>query len=195
MNKLLLLLFFSLNLLATNSIASGSISQCIQPDGTIEFTNKACAKSNVLKSKKQITMRSSTLKNTRKSQRRKAPFRQQLFVTMQNKLIKAEAQLEIEQHAQLITNKIHRQVQTDSLKNAYDMVAATYVKLSKHIKKRHWEGLSIKSQTRRTHRLFEEILITQSNITSKEEFTQVIETAWKNYQKKSLLNIIGRNDP
>ncbi len=63
------------------------------------------------------------------------------------------------------------------------MVAATYVSLSKYMKKRQWEGLQIETQTIKIHSLFEEILITQSTISTANELNQAIETAWGKHQK------------
>ncbi len=192
MNKSLLILCSALTILISQNITASAITQCIQPDGTIEFTNQGCSSQQTRQTKKQLTHISFS---SRKTHKRKHPFRQQSFVALQNKLIKAEAQLEIEQHAQAITDKIHQALKTGSLKNAYNMVAATYVKLAKHLKKKQWEALAINNQALRTRALFEEILITQSTVTDTEELTLIIDTAWKNYQEKSLVNIIGRNDP
>lgn len=94
----------------------------------------------------------------------------------------AETLQESEQHARTITEKVRSHAQKGKLKTAYDMVAATYVKLSKHLKKRHWEGRDINTQNVRIRALFEEILITQSSISSADELHQAIEIAWQKHQ-------------
>lgn len=185
MNKQLLISLLILTLLLCNSVIAATITQCTQPDGTIEFTNQGCSKSNSFNSKTSYRHNSnqSLVKKTRKkSNRKSAPFRQTAFLQLQKKLIKAETQKEIEQHAQIITEKVRSHAQKGKLKNAYDMVAATYVKLSKHIKKRQWQGLEINNQTIKIRSLFEDILITQSTISSANELNLAIESAWKKHQ-------------
>ncbi len=186
MNKQLLIsLLIILKLLFINSAIAATITQCTQPDGTIEFTNQGCSKSNSFNSKTSYKHNSnqSLVKKTRKKRNRKsAPFRQTAFIQLQKKLIKAETQKEIEQHAQIITEKVRSHAQKGKLKNAYDMIAATYVKLAKHIKKRQWEGLEINDKTIKIRSLFEEILITQSTISTADELNLAIESAWKKHQ-------------
>ncbi|MCU7801017.1 MAG: hypothetical protein KZQ70_12985 [gamma proteobacterium symbiont of Lucinoma myriamae] len=65
------------------------------------------------------------------------------------------------------------------------MVAATYVKLSKYMKKRQWEDHSIEAHIPAIRTLFEEILITQSTTSSTIEFNHAVENAWLNYQKST----------
>jgi hypothetical protein len=90
-----------------------------------------------------------------------------------------------ERHAQSITNKVQIHLQNGKLKPAYDMIAATYVKLSKDLKQKQWQGQPINKHSLKIHALFEEILISQSNISNNSELNQVIEKAWHNYQGDS----------
>lgn len=185
MNINLITLFFTSQFIFINNVAASSIIQCTQPDGTIEFTNQGCSKSNSYNSRTTYRHNStqSLIKKTKKKKNRKSyPFRQNSFVQLQNKLIKAKTQQEVDQHAQVITEKIRSHAQRGKIKNAYDMVAATYVKLSKHIKKREWEGLEINSETIKIRSLFEEILITQSTISTANGLNLAIKSAWKNRQ-------------
>ena len=177
--------FIISGMLFSNIVIASRITQCTQADGTIEFTNQGCSKSSSYNSSTSYRNNSSQslVKKTRKkSNRKSAPFRQTAFVQLQNKLIKAETQIEIEQHAQIITEKVRSHAQKGKLKNAYDMIAATYVKLSKHIKKRQWEGLQINTQTVKIRSLFEEILITQSTISTASDLNLAIENAWIKHQ-------------
>ena len=182
MNKKQVILFL---ILFINNASASNITQCVQPNCTIEFTNQGCSKSNHYNSKSTYTHNStqSLVKKTKKkSNRKSAPFRQTSFVQLQKELIKAETQKEAEQHAKVITEKVRSHAHKDKLKNAYDMVAATYVRLSKHIKKRQWEGLEINAQTLKIRSLFEEILITQSTISTANELNLAIESAWEKHQ-------------
>lgn len=185
MNKKLVSLFFTFQILLLSNVSASSITQCVQPDGTIEFTNQGCSKSNRYNSKSNYRHSSnqSLVKKTKKKRNRNsAPFRQTSFVQLQKKLIKAETQKEAEQHAKVITEKVRSHAQKGKLKNAYDMVAATYVRLSKHIKNRQWEGLEINTQTLKIRSLFEDILITQSTISTADELNLAIESAWGKHQ-------------
>ncbi len=185
MNNKQVTLFFTFLILSINNAHASSITQCVQPDGTIEFTNQGCSKSNRYNSKstyKHNSTQSLVKKTRKKSNRNSAPFRQTSFVQLQKKLLKAETKKESEQHAKIITEKVRSHAQKGKLRNAYDMVAATYVKLSKHIKKRQWEGLEINIQTVKIRSLFEEILITQSTISTAKELNLAIESAWEKHQ-------------
>lgn len=185
MNKKLITLFFILKLLLSHTAFAASITKCTQTDGTIEFTNQGCSKSNRLNSRilySNDSNRSLTTITWKKNIRKSAPFRQPAFVHLQDKLIMAETLQESEQHAQKITEKVRFHAQKGKLKTAYDMVAATYVKLSKHLKKRQWEGREINTQNVRVRTLFEEILITQSTISTADELDQAIEIAWEKHQ-------------
>ncbi|MCW8928926.1 MAG: hypothetical protein OQL19_01660 [Gammaproteobacteria bacterium] len=180
-----IIIFFISQIWFSNNTIASSITQCIQDDGTIEFTNQGCSKSSRFNSKsiyKHSSNQSLVKKTRKKSKRKSKPFKQADFVQLQNKLLKAETQQEIEQHAQKITEKVQSHAQRGKLKNAYDMVAATYVKLSKHIKKKEWEGQEINNQTVKMRSLFEEILITQSTISTANEFNLAVESAWKKHQ-------------
>ena len=186
MKTLLPAILGTLLFISHNTIAE-TIYKCTQPDGTIEFTNHDCAKSNQFQSKLSYS-RNSTLFFVSKSKtrrKRSAAFLQPAFVQLQKELIRAETPKDIETHAQTITSKISSHARQGKIKTAYNMVAATYVKLSKHIKKRQWEGQSIETCIPGIRTLFEEILITQSTTTSTVEFNQAIENAWLNYQKST----------
>ncbi len=166
-----------LSVLWAHNANTAGIIQCTQPDGTIEFTNQSCSKSN------SFTSRSTYKKNSNKRQtkRNSAPFRQTSFVKLQKRLIKAETQDDAEKHARIITEKIRSYAVKGNLKYAYDMVAATYASLSKDIKKKQWNGIEINDQTLKIRALFEKILITQSSTSSAKELNLAIEDAWTNH--------------
>lgn len=164
--------------------AASTITQCTQPDGSIEFTNKGCSKSNHFNSRRtynRYSTQSLVTQSRKNNKKRAAPFRQKAFIQLQNKLVQAETGKEITQHAQNITDKVLYQAQKGKLKSAYDMIAATYVKLSKDLKKKKWEGQSVNKQTLQIRILFEEILMTQSTTSSASELKQAIESAWKKH--------------
>ncbi len=180
MNKQLITLIIML--LLSNASIAASIIQCTQPDGTIEFTNRGCSKSNAYNSRTTYRPNSSQSLVRKKTNRKRAPFKQAAFVRLQKKLIMAETSEEMEQQAEIITEKIRSYSQKGKLKKAYDMVAATYVKLSKHLKKEHWEGRQINTDIVRIRSVFEDILITQSTISSANELDLAIETAWQRHR-------------
>ncbi|MCU7801018.1 MAG: hypothetical protein KZQ70_12990 [gamma proteobacterium symbiont of Lucinoma myriamae] len=62
-----LLAILSTLILISHNVMAGSISQCVQPDGTIEFTNKGCSKGKI-------------------KRKRRAAFLQPSFVQLQKKL-------------------------------------------------------------------------------------------------------------
>ena len=166
---------------------AGTISQCKQPDGTIEFSNQGCSKSNSLQSRQSYSRNSirSLVSKGKVKRKRSAEFLQPAFVQLQKRLIRAETLKDIETHAQTITNTVNSHAQQGKISTAYNMVAATYVKLSKHMKKRQWEGQSIEVYIPGIRTLFEEILITQSTTSSTIEFNRAVENAWLNYQKST----------
>lgn len=174
-------------LFISHNVMAGSISQCVQPDGTIEFTNQGCSKSNRLQSRQSYSRNSTQSLVTKGKEKRKrsAAFLQPTFVQLQKKLISAETLEDIEAHAQTITDKVNSHAQRGKISTAYNMVAATYVKLSKYMKKRQWDGQSIEAHIPDIRTLFEEILITQSTTSSTIEFNRAIENAWLNYQKNT----------
>jgi len=130
-------------------------------------------------------MTRSEVKIVRKRTKAQKPFKQAGFVDLQKKLIGAKDLNEMEKYARTITNKVNNSAQQGKLNAAYNMVAATYVKISKYLKKKHWEGQSVAEYTFKIRTLFEDILITQSTTNSSVEFNQIIESAWQNYQTKS----------
>lgn len=193
MPQILLIPLLALCLFVSDKTLAASIFQCEQPDGTIEFTNQGCAKSNTLYSKRtynnnftQSNVTRVNPKKAKKKSRRRAPFTQSGFVHLQSKLLNAQTLVEMEQHAQTITDKIRSSAQQGKINAAFDMAAATYAKLSKYLKQRQWEGHSVAEYAFRIRTLFEEILITQSTISTTSEFNQAIQSAWKNYQANHL---------
>ncbi len=178
-------LLFVFSLFFCGELNAATITQCVQPDGTIEFTNQGCSKSSRYNSKATFNRYSSqslVSKTKKKNKRRTASFRQADFINLQNKLLKAETMEEIAQRAQIIIDKVRAHAKNGELKLAYNMVAATYVKLSKDIKQKNWEGQKINPINLKVRTLFEEILITQSTISTADEFNQAIKTAWKKHQ-------------
>ncbi|MDX2506939.1 MAG: hypothetical protein QNL62_21035 [Gammaproteobacteria bacterium] len=167
-----------------NTLAT-TIFQCELPDGTIEFTNKGCSKSNSLFVRKIVSSSNTTevrKKRIKKKNRPRAPFTHTGFINLQNKMLGAQTLQEMEKYAQTIIGKVRTSVQQGKINAAYDMVAATYAKISKAMKKSQWEGQSVAEYTLKIQSLFEEIMITQSTISTTTELNQVIQTAWKNYQ-------------
>lgn len=186
MNRQLLAILSTLFFIS-HQVMAGTISQCIQPDGTIEFTNQGCARSNNLQSRQSYSRYStqSLVSKSKVKRKRSAEFLQANFVHLQKKLIRAETLKDIEAHAKTITNTVNSHAQQGKISTAYNMVAATYVKLSKYIKKRQWEGQSIEAYIPGIRTLFEEILITQSTTSSIRDFNQAVKNAWLNYQKST----------
>jgi len=186
MNRPLFTILSSL-LLFSHAISAATITQCTQPDGTIEFTNQGCSKSNKLYSR-QVYSRSSTLSLISKNKlkrKRSSAFLQPAFIQLQKALMRSKTLKDIEELAQTITNKVNSHAQQGKINAAYNMIAATYVKLSKHMKQKQWEGQTVKTYIPGIRTLFEDILITQSTTTSATEFNHAIENAWSNYQKNS----------
>jgi len=174
-NTLIMQLVLFSTFFIQNTSASGII-QCTQPDGTIEFTNQGCSKSNSISSRSSYKKGAKSLRTKKK--RNSAPFRQASFVKLQKKLIKAETQDDAEKHARIITKKVRSYAMKGKLKYAYDMIAATYASLSKDIKKKQWDGMEISTQTLKIRTLFEKILITQSSTSNAKELNLAIEDAW-----------------
>lgn len=169
MKKTTTVLFFTLVLLlVSKQTPASSISQCKQPDGSILFTNQGCSRSSHVYSKTR-----------RKNQH---PFKQAAFIQLQKKLLGAKSSVEMEKQAKKITTEVSFSAQQGKLNAAYNMIAATYAKLSKHLKKKQKDGQSVKEHTNRLRQLFEEILITQSTISTSKELNEAIQTAWLNYQ-------------
>jgi hypothetical protein len=182
MIKSLLVLFFLLFLVATGH-ASMTIVQCIQPDGTIEFSNKGCSKSNQLKSKKiyRHDLSSSRVVSVNAKKKKPRPFRQGSFIKLQQNLIAAQNSDEIKQHARKITDKINYSAQAGQLNAAYDMVAATYAKIARHIKNKRWQGQDVHTHTLKLKNLFESILITQSTTANNGDFKIIVQSAWQKF--------------
>ncbi|GEM_PF-3246504 len=164
-----------------------TISQCRQPDGTIEFTNKGCTKNNQLFSRQRFSSNSKHNLKIKKISRRKAKaaFLQTDFVHLQKKLLQAKDEADMKVHALTITRKIKLRAQQGEINSAYNMLAFTYAQLSKEIKQKKWMGQPINDTSKKIHLFFEQILITQSTITSSTEFNQAIETAWQNSRLSS----------
>jgi hypothetical protein len=176
MNKKFLILLFMFNLFLHSDSIAGTIIQCKLSDGSIEFTNKSCSQSKISNKK----YKSQWIKKKRKS----LPFKEKNFIHLQNKLLQANTIKEINSHAQKITDKISYHAKRNQLKIAYDMIAATYVKLSKKLKKQQWQEFTVHIPTMKIRNFFEVILISQSTVSNSNEFEQVIKVAWKHYQKK-----------
>lgn len=176
---LFLFIFFFLN----TQVQAVTISQCQLADGTIEFTNKGCTKSTQLHSRRTFNkdLNNSQLVKVRKTKRKQKLFKQKSFVHLQNKLIKAKNLSEMEKHAQIITDTVKASAQQGQLDAAYDMVAATYVKISKYLKNKRWTGEPTADYMTKIRSLFEEILISQSTTSSAQEMTLIIQNAWKSY--------------
>ncbi len=156
----LLTLIFSL-LLCSQSVIATSIIQCRQADGSIEFTNKSCSKKKIKKS---------------------ADFLQVFFIQQQERLLQAKTQDEIRKQGKIITQTIHSYAQQGQLSSAYNMIAVIYAKLSKQIKKSHWQGQPVSPDKQNIRLLFKNILISQSTTSSIEEFSHIIDQSWRNYR-------------
>ena len=184
MNNALLILILTLSMGMFSNVSATTISQCKQPDGTIEFSNQGCSKSNSLNSKRTFrrNFTQSYVTNLRKNSRKGAPFRQADFVALQNKMLAAQNLQEMQKHAQTIIAKVRTSAQKGKLNAAFNMVAATYAKVSKEMKKKQWKGQSVNRHTFKVLTLFEDILITQSTTSTASELNQTIQSAWENYQ-------------
>ncbi len=173
-------LLLILLLIAQNAF-SASISQCTQPDGTIEFTNMGCGHSQRLKRTNSLT--TGSFQSYSKQRKRKA-FLQTNFVHLQKNIVKSKTPKETEKYAYQLTKTVITQAQQSKhLKVAYNMIAAIYARLSKHLKKQRWEGVNNYKHTIKIRNLFKEILETQSTTSTTNEFEAIINSAWDNYKK------------
>jgi len=170
-------LFFivsSFLLFAVHNTMAETIIKCVQADGTIEFTNKSCSKNSHYQSR---------IHNMHVPKHKSSVFLQADFLYLQKKLIHAKTYDNIEQQTQKIINKINVYAQQGKINSAYNMTAATYAKLAKHIKERQWQAQSINKHLFPILSLFEELLISQSTTLTSKEFNQVVESALLNYKK------------
>ncbi len=171
-------------LLASNNIQAVTISQCVQADGTVEFTNQGCSGSSKRGARhffsKNFTR--SIINKTSTRKHRQKPFRQKEFVQLQTQLLKAQSLAEMEKHTRDIMYKVNGHAQKGNLRAAYNMIAATYAKLAKEHKKQQWEGVTVSENALKVQSLFENILITQSTTSKPAELTQIIQIAWDNFQ-------------
>ena len=177
-----LLVFFSGN------VAAVTISQCQLPDGSIEFTNQGCSKKGQLHARRTFSknLNQSEVINVRKTKKRQQKlFKQPSFVRLQDKLIKSDNLTEMEKYTQLIIDSVKSSAQQGQLDAAYDMIAATYVRISRYLKKQRWQGQSVDEHVVKIRTLFENILISQSTTSSATELAQVIQNAWLTYLVKT----------
>ena len=180
-------LLTALPLLIMSSTAQAvTISQCVLPDGSIEFTNQGCSKSNQLHSRRTFSndlTRSQVIRVT-KTKRKPKLFKQRTFVGLQKKLINAQSMSEMKQHSETIIDAVKASAQQGQIMDAYDMIAATYVNLSKYVKQKNWEGKTVESYIYKFQSFFEYILVSQSTTSTANELTQVIQKAWQTYSSK-----------
>ncbi len=167
---------------------SVTISQCVQADGTIEFTNQGCSQSSKLSARRVFSndLTQSYIKNTRTtrhvSKRKQKPFRQKDFIKLQSQLLQAHSLSEMEQLSRTIMYKVNDHARKGNLRAAYNMIAATYARLAKEHKKKQWEGQPVPEHSLKIQKLFESILITQSTTSRPEEMTLIIQNAWNQLQ-------------
>ncbi len=167
---------------------SVTISQCVQSDGTIEFTNQGCSQSSKLSTRRVFSndLTQSYIKNNhgsrQTSKRKQKPFRQKDFIKLQSQLLQAHNLSEMEQLSRTIIYKVNKHAQKGDLRAAYNMIAATYAKLAKEHKKKHWEGKPVPQHSLKIEELFENILITQPTTSRPEEMTLIIQNAWNQLQ-------------
>ncbi len=126
-----------------------TISQCIQADGTIEFTNQGCSQSYI----------KNTHTSRHISKRKQKLFRQKDFIKLQSQLLQAHNLSEMERLSRTIMYKVNEHAQKGNLRAAYNMIAATYAKLAKEHKKKHWEGKPVPQHSLKIQELFENVLI------------------------------------
>ncbi len=136
-----------------------TISQCIQADGTIEFTNQGCSQSYI----------KNTHTSRHISKRKQKLFRQKDFIKLQSQLLQAHNLSEMERLSRTIMYKVNEHAQKGNLRAAYNMIAATYAKLAKEHKKKHWEGKPVPQHSLKIQELFENVLITQPTTSRPEE--------------------------
>lgn len=185
--KYSLLFIISYLLFAADNAIAGTIIKCTLPDGTIEFTNKSCSTKNTGQSKtnyNRYLIPTLSKKKYSSKPKKKAVFLQDSFVQLLKQLMAAKTPERANKQGQLIIQKVTFYAQKSDLKGAYNMTAAAYVKLSKDIKKNQWHGKHVASYKKDIHLLFEDILISQSTTLTVAEFSQIVNDAWSNYQKK-----------
>lgn len=182
--KYLSVLIIGSVLLISQNTWSVTISQCVQADGSIEFTNQGCSGSGKLNARRVFSddLTYSYIKNKRPSKHRQKPFREKDFVQLQSQLLKAHSLLEMEKHSRSIMYKVNDHAQKGNLRAAYNMIAATYAKLAREHKQKTWQGKPVSEQALKIQELFENILITQSTTTKPSELTQIIQKAWDQFQ-------------
>ena len=174
MNHYLFAIASSVILFTAHNTMADTIIKCVQADGTIEFTNKSCSTNSHYQSRNNYK-RASTHKGS--------AFLQADFIQLQKKLIRAKTQDNIEQYAHNIIKKINTYAQQGKINSAYNMTAATYAKLAKHIKQKKWQNQSINDYILPVHSLFEDILLSQSSTSTVNEFNIVVKNALLNYKE------------
>ena len=161
-------IFFIIFSLVPIAYAS-SIRKCRQSDGSLLFTNKPCP------------MATRSFSKVYSKKRKVPPFRQANFVRLQKTMIQAKSAEIMELRAQVIMDKALSLAKQGRMNNAYDMVAASYAKLSTDIKNRHWNDQPISHYSLKIRGLFEEVLISQSTTSTAIVMENIVQAAWKNY--------------
>jgi len=177
-----LVLLTSFLVLSMNSSYAASIRKCRQSDGTLVFTNKPCAIAT--RSRPSVYNKTFTNKSFSRQYRKQAPFRQKAFVQLQKKMITADSIEKMEEHSQEIINKTITYTKKGKLNTAYNMIAASYARLSEDLKNKQWKGQKVSDYALKIRLLFEKILISQSTTSTAKEFNEVVQAAWIYYYNK-----------
>lgn len=166
--------------LFSNFSQAATIYQCEQPDGTIEFSNQGCSKSNKLERKKSY-------KNKKLYNVKKASTSSKLNIThLQNKILKSASAGEIEQHARQITDKVLSTAQKGQLRIACNAIAATYARLSRQLVQQQRQGKPINPYSANIHMLFEEIMLAEATLNTVNDLNREITLAWEKYHSQNI---------
>lgn len=173
--KLIILTVFITATAFSYTLQASTIYQCEQPDGTIEFTNQGCSKSNTLERKKRYKQQKFyTVKKSRSSGK--------LNIThLQNKILKSTSTDEMEKHARAITDTVIITAKKGQLRIACNAIASTYAKLARQRVQQKRQGKQVDLPSSNIHMLFEEIMLAEAGINTADDLDREISLAWDKY--------------
>lgn len=168
--QLLMLIVFLIAIAFSHTPQAATIVQCVQPDGTIEFSNQGCSKSNTRKRKKVYNA-----KNKRASSKLN-------ISRLQNRILKSTTADEMETHALQIIDKVSKTAQKGQLRIACNAIASTYAKLARQRQQQHRKGQPVNPPSANMQMLFEEIMLAEAAINTADELDREITRAWEKYR-------------
>jgi hypothetical protein len=178
--KLLMLTVFFTTIAFTDALRASTIYQCEQPDGTIEFSNQGCSKSNTFKRKK--TYKHKKLYNVKRSR----SYGGLNIAHLQNKILKSTSADEMEKHARAITDTVLNTAQKGQIRIACNTIASTYAKLARQFERRKRQGEPVPLPSAKMQMLFEEIMLAEATINTANKLDREITLAWEKYRSNRL---------